>query len=130
MTASQWSLRDSLPGGTLPVHATYNSSVPCVCDPEFVDGHRFNQWIGSFFGDCVYSSQDMASWSFGMLSLCIWIVVFLPQLHLNFERKSVEGLSLGLLILWTFGDVANLAGTYLANQLPPQRVTAIYFLIT
>ncbi|KAI9019127.1 PQ loop repeat-domain-containing protein [Hyaloraphidium curvatum] len=111
-------------------HAAAGNASTCVCEPEFVDGHRFNQWIGSFFGDCVYSPQDYASWAFGMLSLLIWIIVFIPQLHLNFKRKSVEGLSFGLLTLWTFGDIANLVGTYLANQLPPQRATAIYFLIT
>lgn len=79
---------------------TINGSASCVCEPEFIDGNRFIQFIGTYFGDCVYSNQDLASWCFGMLSLLTFIVVFLPQVWLNFTRKAVTGLSFGLLGLW------------------------------
>ncbi|KAJ3029438.1 hypothetical protein HDV00_009605, partial [Rhizophlyctis rosea] len=51
-----------------------------------------------------------------------------PQFH-NYTRKTVEGLSAGLLFIWLFGDVSNLLGTILTNQLPTQKLTGAYFVI-
>ena len=70
----------------------------------------------------------------------------------NHQRKTVEGLSAGLLLIWyvaahrdlypvplqpltdvdphrLFGDVSNLLGAILTNQLPTQRLTGAYFVI-
>ncbi|KAJ3118513.1 hypothetical protein HDU96_000929 [Phlyctochytrium bullatum] len=46
---------------------------------------------------------------------------------MNFKRKSVEGLSVGLILTWTFGDVCNLSGAILTNQLRTQVFVAAYF---
>lgn len=106
------------------------NSTECVCDPEFQNGLRFVQWIGSYFGDCVYSTQDFFSWAFGMLSLATFLLVFLPQIQLNYKRQSVDGLSVGLLAFWTLGDVSGLLGVVWTNQLAPQFAVAVYFLAT
>jgi uncharacterized protein with PQ loop repeat len=52
-----------------------------------------------------------------------------PQLYTNYKNKSVEGLSLGLALFWTFGDVTNLTGTLLAHQLPTQTWAAVLFML-
>jgi uncharacterized protein with PQ loop repeat len=51
-----------------------------------------------------------------------------PQLYTNYKNKSVEGLSLGLALFWTFGDVTNLTGTLLAHQLPTQTWAAVLYM--
>lgn len=33
--------------------------MKCVCDPEFVNGSRYVQWIGSAFNVCAYSNRDI-----------------------------------------------------------------------
>ncbi|KAJ3090489.1 hypothetical protein HK102_003561 [Quaeritorhiza haematococci] len=40
----------------------------------------------------------------------------------------MEGLSWGLVVLWTLGDAANYLGTVLTNQLSTQQYTGAYFL--
>jgi uncharacterized protein with PQ loop repeat len=88
----------------------------CHCDPSEVDGHAYVQWIGTYFGDCVYSSVDVAGWALGMISVGIWIVALLPQIFQNFKSKSVEGMSLMFLLSWLVGDITNLAGSVLTQQ--------------
>lgn len=71
-----------------------------LCDPEVKDGYTFIPWIADIFGDCVYTPTDKLSFGFGTLSLLLFILSYYPQLKRNWERKNVEGLSLGLLMLW------------------------------
>ncbi|KAL2916545.1 Type I HSP40 co-chaperone [Polyrhizophydium stewartii] len=104
--------------------------MACVCDPAEVDGYRYIQWIGTWFGDCVYTPADRASFLAGLISLAAYLVALMPQYVKNFQRKRVDGLSAGLVLLWASGDVCNLLGTVLTNQLPTQRLTAAYFVAT
>lgn len=100
-------------------------AIKCSCPPK--DGYDFIPWIGHYFGDCIRTPVEMASFSSGIISLCFYIVALFPQLWLNFKRKSIEGLSTGLILLWAFGDCCNLVGSILTNQLPTQIDTATYF---
>ena len=102
----------------------------CTCFPVSREGDEYVEWIGRYFGDCVWTFKDRLSFGFGSVSLCCYILAMLPQLIHNFKRKNVEGLSLGLLLIWTFGDLFNLMGTILTHQLPFQKATASYFLIS
>jgi solute carrier family 66 (lysosomal lysine-arginine transporter), member 1 len=52
-----------------------------------------------------------------------------PQIYTNYRNGSVEGLSLGLVLFWTFGDVTNLTGTILTHQLPTQTWAAIFYMM-
>jgi uncharacterized protein with PQ loop repeat len=54
------------------------------------------------------------------------VVVFSPQFIENYLRQSGEGLSLGSVIVWLIGDLANLLGAILANLLPTMIILAIY----
>ncbi|KAJ3109416.1 hypothetical protein HDU97_006661 [Phlyctochytrium planicorne] len=48
---------------------------------------------------------------------------------MNYKRKSVDGLSVGLIVTWFFGDMCNLTGAILTNQLRTQVFVASYFVM-
>lgn len=87
------------------------------------------------FNDCVYTPQELASFLLAMIGLSASLVAMFPQFvqnfnqYTNYQLKNVDGLSLGLLLFWTFGDVTNLVGAILTNQLPTQQLTAVFFAI-
>ncbi|KAJ1551538.1 PQ loop repeat-containing protein 2, partial [Cladochytrium tenue] len=85
--------------------------------------------IAVWFGDCVRTPTEIASFAFGLASLLCYVMSLFPQLWLNFRRKSVEGLSAGLLALWAFGDCCNLLGTLFTKQLATQVYVAVYFVV-
>ncbi|KAI8904313.1 PQ loop repeat-domain-containing protein [Gorgonomyces haynaldii] len=102
----------------------------CECSPQTVEGHAYIQWIGTFFGDCVYTPMDQASFALGLISLVCSMFSTLPQIIKNYRKRSVRGLSLGLVLFWTLGDISNWLGTILANQLPTQKLTALFYVST
>ncbi|TPX32062.1 hypothetical protein SmJEL517_g04764 [Synchytrium microbalum] len=63
----------------------------------------------------------------GWLSICCWIVVFIPQIWENYRRKSAEGLSKTFLVIWTCGDVLNLVGSIMNELLPTVIILAAYY---
>ncbi|KAI9352805.1 PQ loop repeat-domain-containing protein [Obelidium mucronatum] len=101
----------------------------CVCDPEIVDGYHYVKLIALTFGDCVHTPTEITSFVFGFISLACFGVAFFPQIWLNYTRKSVEGLSFGLMVFWVFGDIGNLIGSILTNQLALQIWVAAYFIL-
>ncbi|ODQ48341.1 hypothetical protein PICMEDRAFT_69987 [Pichia membranifaciens NRRL Y-2026] len=64
-----------------------------------------------------------------LVSTLCWIVALLPQQWHNYCRKSVDGLSPYLLILWLLGDSFNLVGCVLTEQLPFQTYLSAYFVL-
>ena len=64
--------------------------------------------------------REIISLVLGYLSILIWIQAQIPQLFLNYRRKTTDGLSLPFLLLWLTGDVTNLVGSILTAQLPFQ----------
>lgn len=102
----------------------------CVCSPRTVDGFEYVPWIGRLFGDCVYTPTDQTSFVLGLISLGAYILCLLPQLWHNFKRKSVEGLSFTLVLVWAVADMLNFMGTLLTHQLPIQRAVSLYFVLT
>ncbi|KAI0447270.1 PQ loop repeat-domain-containing protein [Xylaria telfairii] len=53
-----------------------------------------------------------------------------PQLITNFKAKSAEGLSMGFLAIWLFGDVTNLSGALVTGLAPTATALAGYFCIS
>ena len=102
----------------------------CRCNPVAVGNHHYVQWIGTYFGDCIYTPMDQISFWIGLIGIMAYAVAMFPQYIKNYQRKSVEGLSAGLVILWMCGDVSNLIGTFFTNQFVTQRLTAMYFVLT
>ena len=74
-------------------------------------------------------TREAVSGASGTASLFVWIFAQTPQIYQNFRTKSVEGLSFVFLLQWTLGDLTNLVGAFLTNQLPIQMVIAAYMLL-
>ncbi|KAJ3269795.1 PQ loop repeat-containing protein 2 [Terramyces sp. JEL0728] len=103
--------------------------MSCQCYPEFKDGHKYIQWIGTVFNDCVYTPIEQFSFYIAFIGLFCSLIAMFPQFYTNYKLKNVHGLSFGLVLLWTAGDIASLAGTILTKQLTTQKWTAIFFTI-
>ncbi|KAJ2751026.1 putative vacuolar membrane transporter for cationic amino acids [Coemansia sp. BCRC 34490] len=76
------------------------------------------------------ASSTLLSDFFGYVSFGCWLVVLLPQLWLNYKRKSSDGLSLGFILMWLAGDFADWYGAYIGRLLLPAILIAFYFVIT
>ncbi|CAJ2504366.1 Uu.00g117600.m01.CDS01 [Anthostomella pinea] len=76
------------------------------------------------------SVNEALSGIFGSISLAAWICLLLPQLITNYKAKSAEGLSMGFLAIWLFGDVANLCGALVTGLAPTATALAGYFCIS
>ncbi|KAI0018092.1 PQ-loop-domain-containing protein [Xylariomycetidae sp. FL0641] len=76
------------------------------------------------------SVDEALSGIFGSISLTAWICLLLPQLIANYKAKSAEGLSMGFLLIWLFGDVANLCGALVTGLAPTATALAGYFCIS
>ncbi|KAI2617183.1 PQ-loop-domain-containing protein [Hypoxylon sp. NC1633] len=76
------------------------------------------------------SLNEILSGVFGSISLTAWICLLLPQLITNYKAKSAEGLSMGFLAIWLFGDIANLSGALVTGLAPTATALAGYFCIS
>lgn len=84
-------------------------------------------WIEHIFGDCVYDTQDLISFILGMLSIACWVIVGFPQIIENYQQQDGESLSVLFLVIWLIGDVFNMIGCVMANQLPTQLYVGIWY---
>ncbi|KAI0035930.1 PQ loop repeat-domain-containing protein [Vararia minispora EC-137] len=71
----------------------------------------------------MYSFSDVT----GYVSIACWLGAQFPQVIENIRNQSVEGLALPFLVNWLLGDMTNLIGCILTNQLPFQTYLATYF---
>jgi uncharacterized protein with PQ loop repeat len=99
-----------------------------VCDSE-KDGFRYDEIIFKIFGDCVYTPIDYLSFGFGMFSLILFMFSLTPQLYKTYQRKSVDGISLTMFLCWTFGDISNIIGAILTNQIASVLIIGVFFCI-
>ncbi|KAI0542725.1 PQ loop repeat-domain-containing protein [Xylaria digitata] len=76
------------------------------------------------------SANEALSGIFGSVSLTAWICLLIPQLITNYKAKSAEGLSMGFLAIWLFGDVTNLSGALVTGLAPTPTALAGYFCIS
>ncbi|KAI8096483.1 PQ loop repeat-domain-containing protein [Halteromyces radiatus] len=72
---------------------------------------------------------EVASNITGYLSIVCWLIVFIPQLWENYERKSGDGLSMTFLVIWLAGDVFNLVGVILQDLLPTMFLLALWYTV-
>ncbi|KAI8333082.1 PQ loop repeat-domain-containing protein [Chlamydoabsidia padenii] len=73
--------------------------------------------------------SELASNIAGYLSIVCWLIVFVPQLWENYERKSGDGLSMTFLVIWLAGDVFNLMGVILQDLLPTMFLLALWYTV-
>jgi uncharacterized protein with PQ loop repeat len=75
-----------------------------------------------------FSSDEEASLIFGFISIGLWVIAFLPQIHSNYQKKRCS-LTIGLLGQWLIGDACNFVGVMIIDNLLVVRIVAIYYLI-
>ncbi|XP_038075252.1 lysosomal amino acid transporter 1 homolog [Patiria miniata] len=86
-------------------------------------------WVWNVFHECVTNDVQYAGFFLGLLSILCWLVVFLPQFYEAFKNgKMDEALSPLFLFCWFLGDVSNLVGSILSNQLGTQIAVAYYYI--
>ncbi|XP_041859491.1 lysosomal amino acid transporter 1 homolog isoform X2 [Melanotaenia boesemani] len=89
-----------------------------------------SKWVWEGLGECAQDGRDMASIYLGLLSILCFMVSSLPQYYSSCKKGNMDSaLSIWFLLLWLGGDSCNLVGSYLADQLPLQKYTAIYYVI-
>ncbi|XP_075948815.1 lysosomal amino acid transporter 1 homolog [Anarhichas minor] len=89
-----------------------------------------SKWVWEGFGECAQDARDMASVYLGLLSILCFMVSSLPQYYSSCKTGNMDSaLSIWFLLLWLGGDTCNLVGSFLADQLPLQTYTAVYYVI-
>uniref|UniRef100_H3CEZ5 Lysosomal amino acid transporter 1 homolog n=1 Tax=Tetraodon nigroviridis TaxID=99883 RepID=H3CEZ5_TETNG len=89
-----------------------------------------SQWVWEGLGECAQDARDMASIYLGLLSIVFFMVSSLPQCYSSIKNGNMDSaLSIWFLLLWLSGDSCNVIGSFLADQLPLQTYTAIYYVI-
>nr|XP_017201080.2 lysosomal amino acid transporter 1 homolog [Oryctolagus cuniculus] len=86
------------------------------------------QWIWDVFGECAYDGWDEASVGLGLISILCFSASTFPQFIKACKTGNMDqALSLWFLLGWIGGDSCNLIGSFLADQLPLQTYTAVYY---
>ncbi|XP_006866466.1 PREDICTED: lysosomal amino acid transporter 1 homolog [Chrysochloris asiatica] len=88
------------------------------------------QWIWDVFKECAQDSWDEASVGLGLISIFCFAGSTFPQYIKACKAGNMDqALSLWFLLGWLGGDSCNLIGSFLADQLPLQTYTAVYYVL-
>ncbi|NP_001386163.1 lysosomal amino acid transporter 1 homolog isoform 3 [Rattus norvegicus] len=88
------------------------------------------QWIWDVFGECAQDGWDEASVALGLVSIFCFAASTFPQYIKACKTGNMDqALSLWFLLGWIGGDSCNLIGSFLADQLPLQTYTAVYYVL-
>ncbi|XP_061527706.1 lysosomal amino acid transporter 1 homolog isoform X3 [Phycodurus eques] len=89
-----------------------------------------SKWVWEGLGECAQDARDMASVYLGLLSILCFMMSSLPQYYSSCKTGNMDSaLSIWFLLLWLGGDSCNLVGSFLADQLPLQTYTAVYYVL-
>uniref|UniRef100_A0A8D2AJ10 Lysosomal amino acid transporter 1 homolog n=2 Tax=Sciurus vulgaris TaxID=55149 RepID=A0A8D2AJ10_SCIVU len=89
-----------------------------------------SQWIWDVFGECAQDAWDEASVGLGLISIFCFAASTFPQYIKACKTGNMDqALSLWFLLGWIGGDSCNLIGSFLADQLPLQTYTAVYYVL-
>ncbi|XP_024605729.1 lysosomal amino acid transporter 1 homolog isoform X2 [Neophocaena asiaeorientalis asiaeorientalis] len=89
-----------------------------------------SQWMWDVFGECAWDDWDKASVGLGLISILCFAASTLPQYIKACKMGNMDqALSLWFLLGWIGGDSCNLIGSFLADQLPLQTYTAVYYVL-
>ncbi|RKP38785.1 PQ loop repeat-domain-containing protein, partial [Dimargaris cristalligena] len=78
-------------------------------------------------GFCSQSWTGLIAQLCSGISIVCWLCALTPQIYLNWRSGNTESLSLSFILIWLSGDICNLLGCFLTNQLPFQKFLGIYF---
>lgn len=88
------------------------------------------QWIWDLFGECAQDGWDEASVGLGLVSILCFAASTFPQYIKACKTGNMDqALSVWFLLGWIGGDSCNLIGSFLADQLPLQTYTAVYYVL-
>ncbi|XP_033015331.1 lysosomal amino acid transporter 1 homolog [Lacerta agilis] len=110
----------------MPVHLQMISSLSM----NFSDCPNGSQWVWDIFHECAQDGWDISSVVLGLLSIFCFAAAAFPQYYLACKTGIMDqALSVYFLLGWLGGDSLNLIGSFLADQLPLQVYTAIYYVL-
>ncbi|KAJ2451788.1 hypothetical protein EV183_003384 [Coemansia sp. RSA 2336] len=78
--------------------------------------------------DAADPANMVLSTAIGYVSLACWMVVMFPQIHLNYKRKSGEGVSLVMMVAWVCGDIFNITGALMQGLVSSTVLIGSYYL--
>ncbi|KAM9115954.1 lysosomal amino acid transporter 1 homolog isoform 1-T2 [Pangshura tecta] len=97
---------------------------------NFSDCPNGSQWVWDVFSECAQDIRDFTSIALGLVSICCFAGASFPQYYQACKTGNMDqALSIYFLLGWLGGDSLNLIGSFLANQLPLQVYTAIYYVL-
>ncbi|KAJ7306608.1 hypothetical protein JRQ81_010003 [Phrynocephalus forsythii] len=89
-----------------------------------------SQWVMEVLYECAQDGWDLASVALGFVSILCFAAASFPQFYLACKTGLMDqALSFYFLLGWLGGDSLNLLGSFLADQLPLQVYTAIYYVL-
>ncbi|NWH81629.1 LAAT1 protein, partial [Piaya cayana] len=89
-----------------------------------------SQWVMDAFNECAQDGRDIASVILGLVSIFCFAAASFPQFYQACKTGIMDrALSIYFLLGWLGGDLLNLIGSFLADQLPLQVYTAVYYVL-
>ncbi|NXY45551.1 LAAT1 protein, partial [Ceuthmochares aereus] len=89
-----------------------------------------SQWVMDVFNECAQDGRDVASVILGLVSIFCFAAASFPQFYQACKTGIMDrALSIYFLLGWLGGDLLNLIGSFLADQLPLQVYTAVYYVL-
>ncbi|NXK09417.1 LAAT1 protein, partial [Herpetotheres cachinnans] len=89
-----------------------------------------SRWVMDVFNECAQDGRDIASVVLGLVSIFCFAAASFPQFYQACKTGIVDqALSIYFLLGWLGGDLLNLIGSFLADQLPLQVYTAVYYVL-
>ncbi|NXC71558.1 LAAT1 protein, partial [Anhinga anhinga] len=89
-----------------------------------------SRWVMDVFNECAQDGRDVASIVLGLVSIFCFAAASFPQFYQACKTGNMDrALSIYFLLGWLGGDLLNLIGSFLADQLPLQVYTAVYYVL-
>ncbi|NXD88137.1 LAAT1 protein, partial [Halcyon senegalensis] len=89
-----------------------------------------SRWVMDVFNECAQDGRDIASVILGLVSIACFAAASFPQFYQACKTGIMDqALSIYFLLGWLGGDLLNLIGSFLADQLPLQVYTAVYYVL-
>ncbi|XP_043531707.1 lysosomal amino acid transporter 1 homolog isoform X2 [Chiloscyllium plagiosum] len=87
-------------------------------------------FIWNILKECTEDGRDLASVVLGLFSVLCFMMAAFPQCYSSYLKGNMDqAVSIWFLIGWLAGDSCNAIGAFLAQQLPIQIYTAIYYVL-
>ncbi|XP_078414189.1 lysosomal amino acid transporter 1 homolog [Cetorhinus maximus] len=87
-------------------------------------------FVWNILKECTQDGWDMASIVLGLFSVLCFMVSAFPQCYSSVQNGNMDqAVSIWFLLGWLAGDSCNFLGAFLAQQLPIQTYTAVYYVM-